>query len=201
MKIMAGDSTNLMAAKFAADFMNRLQLELKAEERCEWSCVLWSKEHWAGEAQKAKINLHQTKERTSNPTRDSSAVEALFANSQFLNTVAQVYSKLFDGTETSCPVKVFHNCPFMDQRKDLLNKGVLASAFVTLLHKATLYSMLDEHPLDSGLINEEFGNVYGIDLTSYDDLENSLRDGRFVKLVEATTRRARQLAGLSQPSA
>lgn len=86
----------------------------------------------------------------------------------------------------------------MGQRQDLLRKGTLASVFVTILHKATLYSMLDDHPLDSGLLDEEYRNVYGIDLTNYQDLENSLRDGRFAKLFEATVKRARQLAGLPQ---
>jgi hypothetical protein len=131
-----------------------------------------------------------------NSPDSSKTAETLFTNSQFLNTVAQVYSKLFDGTERPCTVKTFSICPFMDQRRDLLIKGTLASVFVTILHKATLYSMLDEHPLDSGLLDEEYRNVYGIDLTNYEDLENSLRDGRFAKLFEATVRRAKQLAGI-----
>lgn len=198
MKVLPDDTITLIAEKFATDFINQLQLDTQAEQRCEWSCILWSKDHWAAQAQKAKIDLHQTKEQLSSSSDSSKTIEALFTNSQFLNTVAQVHSKLFDGTERSCTVKTFPICPFMDQRQDLLSKGTLASVFVTILHKATLYSMLDEHPLDSGLLDEEYRNVYGIDLTNYQDLENSLRDGRFAKLFEATVRRAKQLAGIPE---
>ena len=120
----------------------------------------------------------------------------MFVNSQFMNTVAQVYSKLFINAGQSCNVKKFTNCPFMEQRRDLLNRGSLASVFVTMLHKATFYAMLDRHPLDSGLIPEEYANVYGIDLTDYGDLEMSLKDGRFQKLYEVVVKRAMQLAGL-----
>lgn len=84
----------------------------------------------------------------------------------------------------------------MGQRQDLLNRGSLASVFVTMLHKATFYSMLDRHPLDSGLIHEEYTDVYGIDLTNYRDLELSLTDGRFQKLYETVVKRAAQLAGI-----
>jgi hypothetical protein len=122
--------------------------------------------------------------------------ETLFINSQFLNTVAQVYSKLFEAEERSCNVKNFPNCPFMGEREDLLNKGSLASVFVTILHKATFYAMLDRHPLHSGLIDEEYRNVYGIDLTDFQDLEHSLADGRFERLYAAVVKRATELAGL-----
>jgi len=87
----------------------------------------------------------------------------------------------------------------MNERESLLRKGTLASVFVTILHKATLYSMLDEHPLDSGLLDEEYERVYGIDMTNFQDLERSLVDGRFANLFENTVKRARQLAGLPQP--
>ena len=84
----------------------------------------------------------------------------------------------------------------MGQRQELLNRGSMASVFVTMLHKATFYAMLDRHPLDSGLIPEEYVNVYGIDLTNYEDLEMSLTDGRFQKLYEVVVKRAMQLARL-----
>jgi hypothetical protein len=187
------------AEKFATEFINRLRLGNESQQRCEWSCILWSKDHWANQAQKSKINLQQTKDRTES-SQDSERTDRLFANSEFLNTIAQVYSKLFDGTENSCSVKTFSACPFIAERDQLLSQGALASVFATILHKATLYSLLDEHPLDSGLLEEDYGNVYGIDLTNYQDLENSLQDGRFAKLFEATVSRARQLAGLAQPS-
>ena len=201
MNVLPDDQTTLLAEKFATDFINQVQLDAGMEQRCEWSCILWSKDHWAAQAQKAKIDLHQTKDRLSSSPDSSKTLETLFTNSQFLNTVAQIHSKLFDGIERSCAVKTFLNCPYMGQRQDLLRKGTLASIFVTILHKATLYSMLDEHPLDSGLLDEEYRNVYGIDLTNYQDLENSLQDGRFAKLFEATVKRARQLAGLPQKPA
>jgi len=114
-----------------------------------------------------------------------------------VNTMAQVYAKLF-GTEQSCSVKKFVNCPFMGQRQDLLKSGSLAGVFATILHKATSYAMLDRHPLDSGLIHEEYMDVYGIDLTNFTDLEKSLRDGRFGKLYENVVKKARELAGIAQ---
>lgn len=58
--------------------------------------------------------------------------------------------------------------------------------------------MLDRHPIDSGLLNEEYNDVYGINLTNYEDLENSLADGRFGKLFEQVVKRASELAGLKQ---
>jgi hypothetical protein len=98
-------------------------------------------------------------------------------------------------------VKIFANCPFMGQRQDLLKRGTLAGVFATILHKATSYAMLDQHPLDSGLIHEEYRDVYGIDLTNFTDLENSLSDGRFGKLYENVVKKARELAGIAQESA
>lgn len=72
----------------------------------------------------------------------------------------------------------------------------MASVFVTILHKAAMYAMLDRHPIDSGLMNEEYDDVYGIDLTNLQDLEDSLMDGRFGVLYEAVLKRAKQLAGI-----
>jgi hypothetical protein len=85
----------------------------------------------------------------------------------------------------------------MSQRQELLETGSLASVFVTILHKATLYAMLDRHPIDSGLMNDEYEDVYGINLTSFQDLERSLTDGRFRTLYETVLKRAKQLAGVS----
>lgn len=58
--------------------------------------------------------------------------------------------------------------------------------------------MLDRHPLDSGLIHEEYDDVYGVDLTSFKDLDDSLKDGRFDELYTKTLDRAKQLAGITQ---
>lgn len=191
------DEIASIAERYANDFVKELQLDNELEQRCEWTCLLWSKDHWAAEAQKGKIALQHTKERLVGP-ENTKTVETLFLDSQFLNTVAQVYSKLFDGTEQSCAVKHFPSCPFMGQRQNLLNRGSLASVFLTILRKAASYAMLDRHPLDSGLLHEEYTDVYGIDLTNYQDLENSLSDGRFAKLFDAVIKRATQLAGVSQ---
>lgn len=178
--------------------MRQLQLNSEAEQRCQWSCLLWSKDHSATEANKNQIALQQTKEQRSDSPENKKALQELFLDSQFLNTVAQVYGKLFGGSQNSCNVKDFVNCPFMGQRQELLKQGSLASVFVTILHKATSYAMLDRHPLDSGLIHEEYNDVYGIDLTNYQDLENSLLDGRFTNLYEAVVKRAKQLAGIPE---
>jgi hypothetical protein len=185
-----------VAQGYAADFIKRLHLDEKAEQRCEWSCILWSKDHWAEQARKAKVDLHQAKEHISASTHSEKETDTLFTNSQFMNTVAQIYSKLFEVVEKSCAVKQFSNCPFMNQRQDLLNRGALANVFVTILHKATFYAMLDRHPLDSGLLDEEYKDVYGIDLTDFQDLEHSLTDRRFEKLYVTVVRRATELAGL-----
>jgi hypothetical protein len=185
-----------IAEKYATDFIRQLHLDNQVEQRCEWSCILWSKDHWADQARKAKIDLHQAKERLSASPDSSETAETLFINSEFLNTVAQIYSKLFNAEEKSCNVKNFPNCPFMDERQDLLNRGSLATVFVTILQKATFYAMLDRHPLDSGLLDEEYKNVYGVDLTDFQDLEHSLADGRFEKLYAAVVKRATELAGL-----
>ena len=86
----------------------------------------------------------------------------------------------------------------MDERQELLNSGPLASVFVTILHKATFYAMLDRHPLDSGLLDEEYRDVFGVDLTDFEDLERSLTDGRFEKLYAKVVKRAGELAGIRQ---
>jgi hypothetical protein len=186
-----------LAEKYAADFAEQLHLDLSLEQRCEWSCMLWSQDHWANQARRSAIELQQAKERMNLTTSHSNATETLFTNSQFLNTVAQVYSKLFNREQAHCALKDFPHCPFMAQRQQLLSKGALATVFVTLLQKATFYAMLNRHPLDSGLVDEEYKDVYGINLTDYQDLESSLNDGRFVKLYADVVRRARELGGLS----
>jgi hypothetical protein len=185
-----------IAAKYAEGFAKELQLGSEVEQQCEWTCLLWLKDHWATQARQAQITLEQARERLADTQSKKTTIENLFVDSQFMNTVAQVYSKLFENTGQSCTVKIFSNCPYMGQRRDLLSNGSLASVFVTVLHKATFYAMLDRHPLDSGLIPEEYVNVYGIDLTNYEDLEMSLADGRFQKLYEVVVKRAMQLAGL-----
>ena len=180
---------------YAVDFIKQLQLDSEPDQRCEWSCLLWLKDHWAAEARKAQINLQQTKERIRNS--EQTTVQTLFLESHFLNTVAQVYSRLFGRTDQFCDTKDFLKCPYMSQRQELLETGSLASVFVTILHKATLYAMLDRHPIDSGLMNDEYEDVYGINLTNFQDLEKSLTDGRFGILYEAVLKRAKQLAGVS----
>ena len=196
MKALQNDPKALSPAFYAADFIKQLQLDPEVESKCEWNCLLWSKEHWADEAKKAQINLQLAKEHDVSP--QESLRETLVLNSQFHNTVAQVYSKLFGTGDQTCGVKVFDKCPFLGQRRDLLNSGSLASVFLTILHKATLYAMLDRHPLDSGFVNEEYDDVYGINLANFPDLESSLADGRFQLLYEAVLRRAKQIAGMSQ---
>jgi hypothetical protein len=57
--------------------------------------------------------------------------------------------------------------------------------------------MLDRHPIDSGLMNDEYEGVYGINLTNFQDMEKSLTDGRFSILYDEVLKRAKQLAGIS----
>jgi len=179
---------------YAADFIAQLDLDSAAEQKCEWTCLFWSKEHWADEARKAQLNFQQAKDRTLSSEGD--ILQGLFRSTQFLNTVAQIYGKLFGFSKEFCSVRIFHKCPYLGKRQELLEAGVLASTFVTILHKGAMYAMLDRHPIDSGLMDEEYGDVYGIDLTNFSDLQDSLRDGRFEALYEAVLKRAKQLAGM-----
>jgi hypothetical protein len=174
--------------------VKQLHLGGEIEQKCEWSCLLWCKDHWAAEARKAQILFQESKDRVTTPTETRNT---FFSDSHFANTIAQVYVKLF-GTELSCSVKNFSRCPFMGQRQDLLERGTLAGVFATILHKAVSYAMLDKHPLDSGLIHEEYGDVYGIDLTNFVDLENSLTDGRFAILYGYVLKKAKELAGIAR---
>ena len=179
---------------YATDFVRQLQLDSETEQQCEWTCLLWSKDHWADQARKGQILLQQSKEQAANFAENT--IETVFTNAQFLNTVAQVYSKLFGCKEQFCSVKNFTTCPFLGQRQDLLKAGSLAGVFVTILHKAMTYAMLDRHPIDSGLLDEEYNEVYGINLTDFQDLEESLADGRFATMYRQVLNRATQLAGL-----
>jgi hypothetical protein len=183
------------AEKFATNFVLDLYLDADAEEKCEWSCLLWSKDHWASDAQRAMILLEQAKQRNSLSAHSNSVAE-LSSRAHFLNTVAQVYTRLFDQENQTCNVKKFTNCPFINERQDFLTKGKLAGVFVTILHKATFYAMLDQHPIDSGLLSEEYTDVFGINLTDFSDLARSLTDGRFERLYGTVVKRASQLAGL-----
>ena len=185
-----------VAEKYASDFLEAVGLSSEPEPRCEWSCLLWSREYWATQAKKAKVNLQHSKEHLSDSPENAKIIEEQLLDSQFLNTIAQVYSKLFDGAEQSCTMKNFANCPFMSQRKRLLRRGLLASTFASFLQNATFFAMLERHPLDSGLIHEEYQDVRGIDLTDFRDLEDSLTDGRFEKLFEAAVKRISQLRGI-----
>jgi len=181
--------------RYAADFITQLHLDSEIEQKCEWTCLLWSKEHWANQAKKAQLNLQQTKERTLDS--EDHAHEGLFLNAQFLNTVAQVYGRLFGFSKELCSVRAFDKCPYLGKRQELLETGALASVFATILHKGAMYAMLDRHPIDSGLMDEEYDNVYGVDLANFEDLQSSLKDGRFEVLYEAVVKRAKQLAGIA----
>jgi hypothetical protein len=196
---MSTEPKDRTAEWYAQDFISQLRLGKEVEHKCEWSCLLWSKDYWAIEAQRRQVELQQAKDNMNLSQESKGSLEVVFSNSQFLNTVARVYSRFFGGIEHSCTVKSFPDCPFMGERAGLLQRGSLASVFVTILHKAVSYAMLDKHPLDSGLYNDEYNDVYGIQLTDFRDLEVSLRDGRFAILYENVLRRAREFAGIPNP--
>ena len=188
-----------LASKYAADFAAKMQLGTGIDQRCEWSCILWSRDHWAKDAEQAQVRLQQTKDKLgkSIPTR---FVEEHVTDAHFRNTVSQVYSRLFNEDQKSCDVKLFVSCPHMNHREQFLRTGALASIFVTILYKAVSYSMLDRHPLDSGLLHEDYTDAYGVDLSNYDDLTKSLIDGRFGELYDNVLRKALQLSGLYVPA-
>lgn len=111
MNLLPVTQTRQIAKKYALEFVKELRIGTEVEQRCEWTCLLWSKDHWANEARKTQITLQQTKERLTDSEQNARTVKTLFINSQFLNTVAQVYSKLFDGSEQSCSVREFYRLP------------------------------------------------------------------------------------------
>lgn len=184
-----------IAEKFSGRFLKELHGESRAEWNCEWNCSLWLTERYASEAKKSQIRLQQAKEHLGEASSSSASLRSLFMEAQFRNTAAQVYSRIFDGSGRTCDVKVFSKCPYLEQRNELMRLGTLANAFMTLLQKATHFSMLERHPEDSGLINDEYEEVYGINLTNFKDLQDSLMDGRFDKLYQAVAKRAAGLAG------
>lgn len=155
---------------------------------------MWSKDYWANEAKRAQVNLQQLKEANLISTENNAS--SIFQNAQFLNTIAQVYGKLFGHPEETCDSKEFDKCPYSSQRQVLLRAGSLANVFATILHKAATYALLDKHPLDSGLIDERYDDVYGVNLSSGRDIEASLLDGRFETLYQAVLKRAKQVAGI-----
>ena len=138
--------------------------------------------------------MQQSKDRTLSPS--DTTPETIFQNAQFLNAVAQVYGKLFGSPKEFCGVRNFDKCPYIGQRQDLLKRGSLASVFFTLLHKTTMYALLEKHPIDSELLDENYDDVYGIDLTDFEGIEDALLDGRFEIMYEAVLKRAKQLAGI-----
>ena len=200
MNSLPTDDLSSIAEKYATDFIKELQLDSKVDEKCDWCCLLWSRDYWAERARKAQVDIQQMKEHVIHSSTEIKNFDAFCANSQFLNTIAQVYAKLFSQDKKSCTVKSFTNCPYVDKRQHLLHKGSLASVFITILHKAVSYTMLESHPLDNGLLDEEYENVYGIDLTNFQDLQQSMTDGRFRTLFDVTVKRSRELAGLPSPN-
>lgn len=178
-----GSHTLRKSEWYAADFIKQSHLDSEIKQKCERTCLLWSKEHWASEAKRAQVNLQQSKDRTL--SQSDITVESIFQNGQFLNAVAQVYGRLFGSPKEFCDVKKFDKCPYINQRQNLRKNGSLTNVFLTLLHKAAMYAMLERHPIDSGLLDEEYDDVFGIDLTNFQDIEAALLDGRFEMMYEA----------------
>lgn len=191
-----------IAEKYAERFLKELHQNSQVERKCEWTCLLWLKEHYASRARESQIRLQQAKEHLGEASANSDSLRSLSMEVQFRNTAAQVYSKFFNVSEQTCNIKDFTKCPYLQQRNELLRRGTLANAFMTMLQKATYFAMLERHPEDSGLLNDEYDNVYGIDLTNFKDLEDSLTDGRFEKPFQVVAKRAAEIAGLrsSNPS-
>ena len=54
--------------------------------------------------------------------------------------------------------------------------------------------MLEKDPEDNGLLDDNYSEVFGIDLTNFQDLQDSLRDGQFEKLFQVV---AKQATGLT----
>jgi len=172
-----------IAERYASEFLRELNHNSTPKQACEWTCLLWSQEYWSERGKRAKIGLVEMKERL-NSTQNSE-LDQLSSESQYMNTTALVYSNLFKDGETSCDVKKFSACPHLEQREGLISTGELANSFMTIVHKATLSSMLEKYPIDNGLRQDEYRDVYGVDVSDFTDLTDSLTDGRFAKLYNA----------------
>ena len=172
-----------IAERYASEFLKELNPNNNPRQECEWTCLLWSQEYWSERARRAKIGLVEMKERL-NSTQNSE-LNQLSSESRYLNTTALVYSNLFQDGEKSCDVKKFWACPHLEQREALIRTGELANLFMTIVHKAALSSMLEKYPIDNGLRQIEYHDVYGVDVSDFTDLTDSLTDGRFAKLYNA----------------
>ena len=144
-----------IAETFSERFLKELHQESQAEWKCEWNCSLWLTERYASEAKKSQIRLQQAKEHLDEASSNSASLRSLFMEAQFGNTAAQVYSRIFDGSGRTY-VKVFSRCPYLEKRNELMRRGTFANAFMTLLQKATHFSMLERHPEDSGLMDDAY---------------------------------------------
>jgi hypothetical protein len=87
-----------IAEKYAERFLKELHQNSQVERKCEWTCFLWLKEHYASQARKYQIRLQQAKEHVGVGSVNSDSLRSLFMEVQFRNTVAQVYSRFFDGS-------------------------------------------------------------------------------------------------------
>ena len=173
-----------IAERYASEFLRELNPNKNPKHDCEWTCLLWSQEYWSERAKRAKISLLEMKERSKNSMQNSE-LDQLSSETQYLNTTALVYSNLFKDAEKSCDVKKFSACPHLQQREGLIRTGELANSFMTIIHKATFSSMLEKYPIDNGLRQDEYHDVYGVDVSDFTDLTDSLTDGRFAKLYNA----------------
>jgi len=99
----------------------------------------------------------------------------------------------FGDSAQTCGSNEFHDCPYLRQRDQFLRQGTLANAFMTLLQKATNFSMLEKHPEDNGFLDDDYIKVFGINLSNFQDLQDSLGDGRFEKLFLVVAKRAAEL--------
>ena len=179
-----------LAEEYAERFLRELRQNPKPEQRCEWTCTLWLKEHYASDAKRLQVRFQQVKERFSESGANSDRLKPLLIEAQFRNTIAQAYAQFFGDSPQTCGSNEFHDCPYLRQRDQFLRQGTLANAFMTLLQKATNFSMLEKHPEDNGLLDDDYSEVFGIDLTNFQDLQDSLRDGRFKKLFQVVAKRA-----------
>ena len=181
-----------IAERYASEFIRELNPSNNPKQNCEWTCLLWSQEYWSERAKRAKIGLLEMKDRSKNVTQNSN-LDHLSSESQYLNTTVLVYTSLFQDSEKSCDVKKFWGCPHLEQRDSLISTGELANSFMTIVHKATLSSMLEKYPIDNGLRQDEYHDVYGVDVSDFTDLKDSLMDGRFAKLYDVALMSSRAM--------
>jgi hypothetical protein len=96
-----------------------------------------------------------------------------------------MYNELGEANDRTCNVVNYFKCPYGEERRKLIDNGSLASE--TWQH----IEWYDEHwhknsrsALNADLKWYHYGEPEIINITSLDDIEKAMEDGRFDKIIE-----------------